>query len=199
MAYSASTGFRYFRSLSGQGEMPTPLRIRVANSTTLRIGDAVRVNTSGFVVRAAAGNPIGGVCLGLVDNNGINVLGQGYGTGTGATLTSDDTLTTASTNQTKAVAVFAEVAVDVSGDMLWLNDADSDLAQTNLFQFFDSDASGQQITVSSASDANGQWQLMELDPEASGGATANASKGLFRIAENQFGLGIDTGTAKNAA
>ena len=67
-------------------------------------------------------------------------------------------------------------------------------AQTNLYQMFDV-ANGNQVTQSGASDSNGQVQLMKIDPDED----ADVSKGLFRIHENQFGMGIDTGTAKVAA
>lgn len=198
MAYTASTGFRYYGSISGMTTTPVPMLIRVGNSQTIRIGDLVRVNTGGFVVACATGEVVGGVCVGLTDENGINVLGQGITNDTGSTLTGDDTVATSATNQTRANYVQAAVIMDVVGDVLWLNDADADLAQSNLFQFFDV-ASGRQVTQGSASDANGQVQLVRLDPEATGGATANASKGLFRINENQFSRGVDSATAKNAA
>lgn len=150
------------------------------------------------MVACATGEVVGGVCVGLTDENGINILGQGVANDTGSTLTGDDTVASSSTNTTRANYVKAAVVLDVQGDILWLNDADGDLAQTRLFQMFDVD-SGRQVTLSSGSDANGQVQLIRLDPQATGGATADASKGLFRINENQFSMGIDSATAKNAA
>ncbi len=197
MAYTAGTGFRYFKSLSGQGEMPTPVPIRIANSTTLRIGDLVRVNTSGLLVTAAAGEAAAGVLLGFVDEKGVNPFSLGYSRG-GVTRTGDDTLATSATNSTRADYIRGEVCIDPSGDILWLNDADADLAQTNLFQYFDADSNGRQVSQASASDANGVLQLIQWDPEGDP-ATADASKGAFRIAENQFGLMLDSATAKNAA
>lgn len=198
MAYPANTGFRYFGSLSGQTTTPVPELIRVGNSATIRIGDLVRVNNAGHVVACATGEVVGGVVTALTDENGINVLGQGVPNDTGSTLTDDSTLTTSSTNTTRANYVKAAVILDPSADILWLNKADAALAQTNLFQFFDV-ASGRQVTVGGASDANGQVQLIRLDPQTTGGAAADTTKGLFIIAENQFGKGIDSATAKNAA
>jgi hypothetical protein len=172
--------------------------IKVANSTTIRIGDLVRVNTGGFVVPAATGEVVAGVCTGFVDENGKNILGQGLTNTTGHTPTGDDTVATASNNQTRASFVQAQVVIDVSGQILWKNKADSALAQTNLFQFFDV-ASGRQVTVGSAGDANGQVQLIQLDPDATGGASADTTMGLFRLNETQFNAGVDTATAKIAA
>ena len=165
MAYTASTGFRYWGSLSGQAEQPAPRPFRIANSTTLRIGDLVRVNTAGFLVASGDTNPVAGVLTGFVDEKGINPFSLGYGSRTGSTLTGDDTLATSATNQSRADYIEGQVVTDPSGDCLWLNDADSDLAQTNILQFFDSTGSGRQVSVSSASDANGQLQLILWDPE----------------------------------
>ena len=204
MAYTAATGFRFWRSLSGETHAPQPIPIRIANSTTLRVGDAVRVNTAGLLVAAGVGAAIAGVLVGFEDESGINPFSLGYGSRGGLTLTGDDTLATSSTNSTRADYINGQVIVDVSGDMLWTNDADADQAQTNLFQFFDSDSVGRQVTQSTAGDANGQWQLMVWDPKGVSNipynpVAADASQGAYRIAENQFGIGIDTGTAKNAA
>ncbi len=199
MAYTAATGFRYYRSLDANGSDPIPLNLLVANTTTLRIGDLVRVNNVGLVVGAGVGNPVAGVVIGFVDNNGINVLGFGISNTTGAALTGDDTVVTASDNATRASAVYAQVVIDVAGDILWLNKTDGALALTNLFQFFDADSNNRQVATGTALDTNGVLQLVLLDPEATGGAAADTTKGAFRICENQFGLGIDTGTAKVGA
>ena len=203
MAYTASTGFRYWKSLNANGAEPAPQRFRIANSTTLRIGDLVRVNTSGFLVGAGVGNPVAGVLKGFVDQKGINPFSLGY-SGAGVTLTGDDTLATASDNTTRAQYITGEVYVDVAGTSLWLNDADASQAQTNVFQYFDVDSNNRQVTQSTASDANGQLQLIEWDPKGTSNEpdnpeAADASQGAYRIAENQFGVGIDSATAKNAA
>lgn len=202
MAYTANTGFRFYRDLRGGMTAPTPIRIRIANSVTLRVGDMVRVNTGGFVVTVGATAPVGGVLTGFVDNHGINPFSLGYNTGNpSVTLTGDDTLATSSTNQTRASYIYAEVIVDVAGEYLWRNKADGSFTQTNLFQFFDVDANSRQVATGGASDSNGQLQLMAIDPEGTtmegdNVSAADATIGLFRIAENQYGLGIDTGTAK---
>ena len=203
MAYTAGTGFRYWKTLSGNPAAPAPQRFRIANSTTLRIGDLVRVNNAGLLVTSASGSAPCGVLKGFVDQNGINPFSLGY-SGAGVTLTGDDTLATASDNTTRAQYITGEVYVDVAGDILWLNDSDGSLAQTNVFQFFDPDANGRQVASGTASDSNGVLQLIEWDPQGTSNepgnpVAADASKGAFRIAENQFGIGIDTGTAKVAA
>ena len=204
MAYTASSGFRFYRTLTG-ADKPHPIPVRIANSTTLRIGDLVRVNTSGFLVAAGDTGAVAGVLDGFANKDGINPFSLGFSTASGATMTGDDTVATASDNQT-ATDDYIEglIIIDPAGDVLWLNDASGDLAQSNIFQYFDSTGSGRQVNQSSASDANGQLQLILWDPQGSSNVpanatTADASKGAFRIAENQYGLSLDSATAKVAA
>ena len=196
MAKTANKGFFFRKGLNGLEHVGS-MDLILAGSTTVTIGDLVRVNNAGLAVTAATSEPVAGVVVGLIDKNGTSVFSpRADSVGiAGATLTGDDTLGTASDNATNgAKNLKAQVIPDVSGQLLFFNDADNTLAQTNLFQFFDVD-SGDQVTVGSASDANGQVQLMGLDPDGDG----DVSKGLFRVNENQFGIGIDSGTAKVAA
>ena len=195
MARTATTGFFFRKSLYGL-EHPATMRYIIANSATIKIGDLVRINTAGFAVRAAAGEAGAGVVEGIVDLNGVNVFSPRASGVTGTTLTPDDMVAVSSTNQSDATRnVKVDVYIDPAGVLLFYNDADADQAATNDFQYFDSSATGNQITQSTASDANGQWQLMQRDPDGD----ADLSKGLYRLAENQFGLMLDSATAKNAA
>lgn len=201
MAYTAATGFRYFRSLRATGDVPIPFPVRIANSKTIRIGDTVRVNNVGFLVPSVSSDVAAGVLIGFTDQNDIPVTGLGYNLGnTGATLTGDDTLATASDNQTRTTGyIMGQVVLDPAGTELWINKTDGALAQTNLFQYFTLDSNGRQVATGSASDSTGTVQLIMLDPESSGGGTADSTKGAFRIAGNQFGMLLDVGTAKVAA
>ena len=203
MAYTAGTGFRFWRSLSGAQHAPAPIPVRIANSTTLRVGDIVRINTSGLLVANGATNPAAGVLVGFQDQNGISPFSLGYNKG-GVTLTGDDTLATSATNTTRTDFIMGQVIVDVSGDILWLNDSDANLAQTNLGQYCDLDSNSRQAAMSSPSDATGVLQLLVIDPkgttiEPNNPETADASVGAFRIARNQYGVLVDSATAKLAA
>lgn len=196
MAKTAAKGFFFRENLNGL-EHPAVQEFVLKASTTFTIGDLVRVNTSGTLSVCATGEPVGGVLVGVVSNSGINAFEPRVESAaiSGATITGDDTIATASDNVTNAVKnLKGQVIIDVSGQTLFYNDADSTLAQTNLLQHFDVDA-GDQVTVGTASEANGQVQLIAIDPDGDG----DVSKGLFRIAENQFGLGIDSATAKTAS
>lgn len=200
MAYSTSTGFRLRKNLYGLQTEGQQLKVRVANSTTLKLGDAVRINTGGFLVRSAAGEAVLGILTGFIgatvnDVTGTNPFSLG-GDITGLTLTEDDQIVTSATNQTRTeLYLVGEVTVDPAGILLWYNDSDGTLARTNIGQYFDVLSGSNQIDSASAADTNGQFELIEIDPDNDG----DASKGLFRIAESQIGGGIDSGTSKIAA
>jgi hypothetical protein len=197
MARTANTGFRFFKSMFGHMESPVPNLFRIDNSKTLRVGDAVRINTSGLIVTAGASAAVAGICVGFVDENGINPFSLGYKTGNpGCTLTGDDILTTSSSNSSSAHYIQAEVILDPTGSLIWLNKADGALAITNLFNLFVADSNSRQIASSSASVTDGQFQLVLLDPESTGGKTADTTMGGFRIAKRQMVtiIGTNSGT-----
>ena len=110
-------------------------------------------------------------------------------------------MATSATNSTRTDFINGLVIIDVAGDLLWINDSDTTLAQTNLLQYCDLDSTSRQAVMSSPSDATGVLQLVVIDPQGStiepnNPATADASMGAFRIARNQFGVLVDSATAK---
>jgi hypothetical protein len=192
---SGAKGFVFKRNLKGT-EHPGVEPFRVASSQTITVGDVVRINTSGLVVLVELGNAVLGVVRGIYDSNYKCMTSLGYSNNTGATITGDDTVTTASDNGSKTGEyVMVEVELDPAGENLYYNDADDDLAQTNVGQFFDILAASDQIDASSASDTSGQMQLIMIDPDAD----ADASKGLFRVSEPQLMCQVANATAVNAA
>lgn len=196
MAKTANKGFFFREGLNGLEHVGN-LEVIIAGSATVTIGDLVRVNNAGLLVTCAAGEAVAGVLTGIVTKDGVSAFSPRAESTSiaGATITGDDTITTASDNASNAAKnLKGQIIPDVSGQILFYNDADNTLAQTNLFQMFDV-ANGDQVTVGGASDSNGQVQLMAIDPDGDG----DVSKGLFRIAENQYGIGIDSATAKVAA
>lgn len=178
MAPTNSKFFTYSKNLNGVPSAPTPVKIKIANSTTLKVGQMARVNTGGFVVPAGVGNPILGRVVGFVDNDGSPVNAFGYIGQAGMSLSGDDTVITASDNQTRNVAVFAEVEADTEAILL-KNTASAALSQSNLLQMFDLVSTSDQVDQATASDTSGQMQLIELDAD-------NTSIGYFRVAESQL-------------
>lgn len=160
--------FSYRKSLVSKDE-PTLLYFIIDNSDAITIGDAIMINTDGHAVVATATEEVAGIAVTVVDKNGAKVA---FDSG------SVNTWTVATDNETSAKK---QVGIVVSKDALFSNDADDDLAVSNLLMFFDL-TSESQISVSSASDTSGQFQLISLDPDGDG----DASKGLFKISESQF-------------
>lgn len=203
MALSTAKGFRYRKSLISALDQPEPIQVIIANSTTLTIGEVVRVNTSGFLVANGVSGVAMGVVAGFVDSNGINPFSLVYDTtATGVTLApgnpgTQDSVTTSSTNQTQATKMLAEVIVDPSGTTLLYNLANSTVAlsQSNLLQFFNLTSDSMQVDTNTGSNTSGVMQLIQLDPDQDG----NTAKGLFKLSTNQLSDFISNGTAVRAA
>lgn len=194
MAKSASAkGFDYRGSLLGVDASPMILSVIAGNTQTLTLGDAVRVNTSGVAVLCGATSLVAGIAVGFTDKNGVTLFSPRANRGS-ATVTGDDTIVTAGDNATvDQHKVLIQLALP--GNSIYYNDANDTLAQTNLFQYFDLTSTGDQIDVSSASDAAAVAQLIRIDPDGDG----DASKGFFIFAETQLpGTISDAATAKNA-
>lgn len=183
MALSSGTkGFYFRRSLTGL-EHPAMMDVLLDDSATYTIGDMVRFDTDGHLVVAGAGESVIGVLRGLVDRNGIPVSSPRASGTDGATVTNDDTVATSSTNTSDdSRNLKGQVVMDPGRSNLYYNDADDDLAQTNVGQCFDLTAAGDQVDVGTATDGSAQVQLIMLDPDGDG----DASKGLFRIVEVQY-------------
>jgi hypothetical protein len=195
MAKTNSKYFEYRKNLLGVTSAPSPIKIKVANSTTVKVGQMVRVNTAGFIVPNGAANPCLGRVAGLIDNNGIPVNAFQYDSSkTGHTNSGDDTVITASDNQTRTLAVYAEIEVGLES-ILFYNDANGDFSDTNILQFFDLVSTSDQIDQSTALDTNGVFQLVQLDPDGDG----DLSKGLFKVNESQLHAGLDSATSKIVA
>lgn len=161
-------GFLFRKSLVTKDE-PTLLYFIIDNSDAVQIGDAMYINTDGHAGIATAGIKVTGIVAQVVDKNGIAVDPD-----SGTT----DTYTVESDNETDKMW---KVGLICSQDALFSNDADDDLATTNLMQFFNV-IDENTIDASDGGDTSGQFQLVSLDPDGDG----DASKGLFKIAESQF-------------
>ena len=161
MAKSSTSiyGFSLKKGLYGV-ENPASMDFIIEDSATITIGDPVRLDTSGYLKRSAAGEPILGICVGLVDKGGINVFSPRAAGTTGATLTPDDTVAASSTNTSDASRnLKAQVVLDPAGALLWWNDSDATLSQSSVGQHFDVGSTVGRISATTASDSNGQFQL----------------------------------------
>lgn len=163
------SGFKFRKSLRGDGVVPAELQIIGANSVVFQIGDVIRINTGGFAALFTAGDLVLGVVTGVVDKNGGRIDPD---------TNTLDTYTLASDNQT--VAQKKVRYIPALQDYLFYNDSDDTLAQANLMQFFplndENDVNG-----SSSSDSTlDTVRLVEIDPDGDG----DASKGLWQFVES---------------
>lgn len=158
-------------TIKSRPERSDLLPILMGNTVTFVIGDLVTVDSDGYLqLLTSSDEKVAGVVTGFVGKNGEHVdFATGY----------EDRITTSGTN---ATVKMDHAIVDVGREIWFQMDADASLAQTNLFQYFDTNNS-YQVDVADASDTNGALQLIKLDPEG----VSDASMGLYRIADHQFG------------
>jgi hypothetical protein len=184
MAKSSTSvyGFEFRQSLIGL-EHPAVQEFILDDSATFTLGDMVRIDTDGLLVVNGVGNTILGLLVGIVDQNGINVFSPRAQGVAGATLTPDDTIATSSTNSSDGTRKLkGQVIVDPAGTNLYYNDTNGDLTQSMVGAAFDLTSAGDRIDQGTPTDATAQMQLLEIDPDGDG----DASKGLFRIVEEQY-------------
>lgn len=176
-------GFKFRKTLRGDGVVPAELQIIGANSIVFQVGDLIRINTGGFAALATAGDLILGVVTGVVDTNGGRIDPDS------ALLF--DTFTMAADNQT--VASKKVRYIPALADYLFYNDSDDTLSQTKLMQYFPINDENDVDGTTGNDTVLNTVRLIEIDPDGD----ADASKGLFQIVESfwaQNAMGtVDTG------
>lgn len=177
------TGFKYNGQLKGQ-QSPGTLDLIIANSATIKIGDAVKA-VNGFITPATAGDKVLGIVMGISTKEGLpldakNVRsGRDYdgtytrgGIGTGQYVATSDNVTD---KKVKAV-------ICIDKDATFVNDSAGVLSGAEMFKFFNL-SNSQTVAAFVAGEVAGSFQLVGLDPDNDG----DTSKGLFIIAESQIG------------
>lgn len=165
-------GFSFRKSLDGANVAPATLRVIGKNSVEFAKGDAVRINTSGFVDVCDAGEGIAGFVVGVENRDGTPVA---YDSG------DIDIWTMASDNQTVAKKMI--VFIPALPQYLFFNDADGNMDEAHVGLYFDL-ASHSQVDEDTHSDTTqATVRLWQYDPDGD----ADASKGLFQVVESQFG------------
>jgi len=174
-------GFEYRGQLSGGKENPVTLNVLIGNSGTVKVGDAVKMDTlanGGGVLRATAGSRILGFVIGIVDNNGID-LDNADPTNYDGTWTSSSKTYVATSDNTTDKLVKAQVIADK--EALFYNDTAGNLVAADEYKFFDV-ADQDQVADQDGHDTAGALILIKRNPDND----ADLSKGLFKIAESNF-------------
>jgi len=167
-------GFEYRGQISG-GQDPVTIEMPIANSETVKVGDAVFISSNGVERITNASANVLGVVAGIVDNNGIDLDNTSADNYDGTWTSSTQTYVASGDNITDK-KVRAKVIADPYA--LFYNDADGDFTNPTdlglLIKCLDHD----QIDESTTTVTVGQFQVWKLDPDGD----SDASKCIVRIA-----------------
>jgi hypothetical protein len=165
------SGFSYRKNIDGSSQSPTNKSLLAAASVVFQVGDLIRVNTSGYAALVTAGDLVLGVVTGVTTKDGTPLTPD---SGT------QDTYTMASTNVSDATKNYRVHYIPALPNYLFYNDADSDLTQAMLFQYFNVNDENDVDGGSGSDSTLSTVRLIEIDPDGD----ADASKGLFQIVES---------------
>lgn len=173
--------FYYQGQLSGGKENPVMVTALIANSQTVAVGEAVKMQafaSGGGILRATAGSQVLGIVQGIVNADGIDLDNADPATFDGTWTSASKTYAAASDNMTdKQIAAL----VIVDKEALFRNDSAGTLAAADELKYFDL-TSATQIANQDGADSAGAFILVRRDPLGDG----DASQGLFKIAESEL-------------
>lgn len=186
---TTDTGFQFKRNLAGRTSGILETRL-IENSGTITVGDMVRGSydagaANGMVELAAAGNPILGVVVAIVDKNGIDL--DNTRVSHSATWTSSTKTIAVATDNTTVDQIKA--VVDIDPFSVWSAQPDAAIGTTTssgssdqLGSYTDIVAASDQPDENNAGNAfntKAQLFIWGVDPE-------NTARGLYSIAEHQI-------------
>ncbi len=173
-------GFEYRGQLNG-AENPVVLDVVIANSITVKVGDVLNLaafSAGGGAERAVATEKVLGVCVGIVNKDGIDLDNADTASYDGTWTSSSKTYLTTSDNKTDKL-IAAKLIVDPFA--LFYNDSAGSLAAADDMKYFDV-ADQDQIADQDGHDTAGAFQLIKRDPDGD----SDASKGIFRMVETEM-------------
>lgn len=171
-------GFEYRGQLNG-AENPVLHNIVIANSATVKVGDVLTMTalaSGGGCSRASAGSRVLGVCVGIVDANGIDLDNTSTSNYDGTWTSSSSTYVASADNKTDKLV---KAVVNIDKYSIWYNDAAGDLVAGDEFKYFDL-TDQDQIADQDGHNTAGAFLLIKRDPDGDG----DASKGLYVTAES---------------
>ena len=177
-------GFEYRGQLSGAQDPVTKL-IPIGASATVKVGDVLKMQTfsgGGGCIRATDGSLVLGVCVGIVDKNGIDLDNTSTANYDGTWTSSSKTYVAAADNMSDKLV---KCLVVVDKDSIWYNDSAGTLAIADEFKHFDI-TDQDQIKNQDGHDTSGAFMLIKRDPDGDG----DASKGLFIIVESELDYAV---------
>lgn len=164
--------FIYKGQLNG-ADNPVIRTFLIANSADVAVGEALAFNSGALT--AAAGDKILGICVGIVDKNGIGLDNTSW-TIDGTWVSSTKTYTAAADNVTVGLV---RVQVITDKEALFQCDANAGISAAEEGMKFNI-ADGTTIDGSAGVAAAGQFELVKYDPQG----VADASMGTYKICES---------------
>lgn len=182
---ATNTGATFKYNLAGRTSGILISKI-IENSATIAVGDWVIADTTGYIAAGTAGVPLLGICVGIVDKDGINMdnhEGSFEGTWTSSTKTfvADSDNITAGHDQVRAL-------IDIDPFSVWSEEPDAAIGTTTstgnsalLGSYTDilDQNEVDENNGTNAFNAKAQLFIWGLDPE-------NSARGLYSIAEHQI-------------
>jgi hypothetical protein len=183
---ATNTGARFAYNLAGR----TSGIIRqfiIGDSETMTVGDFCTTNTSGEVQPAAAGELLLGVCVGIVDVDGINMDNSKRSiTGSGASWTSSTQTFVAGSDNSSTD--YVKALVDIDPFSVWSCEPDATIGTTT--------SSGNSAFFGSYTDLADEDEVDETNNSAAFNTVAqlfiwgtdpeDTTRGLYSIAEHVF-------------
>jgi len=164
--------FTYKGQLNG-AENPVIRDVLIKNSASVAVGEALLFNEGAD--SATAGSKILGICVGIVDKDGIGLDNTSWSID-GTWVSSTKTYTAAADNMTVGL-VRAKVITDKNA--LFQCDANASISAAEECMKFNI-ASATVIDGGAGVDAAGQFELVKYDPTGEG----DASMGTYKICES---------------
>jgi len=164
--------FTYKGQLNG-AENPVIRNFLIKDSAHVAVGEALAFNTGAD--SAAADNPILGICVGIVDSDGIGL--DNTAQTLGGTWVSSTKTYTADSDNVATEHVRAQVICDK--DALFKCDADASISAIEEGMKFNL-TNATTMNGGAGVDEAGQFELVKYDPEGVG----DASMGLYKICES---------------
>jgi len=167
-------GFTFRKNLDGSPYAPALIDEIGKASVIFTVGDAVRLNTSGFFDLATTTEQVFGIVQTVIDPNGLPVTPD-----SGTT----NTWTMTAGNQT--VAMSRVVVIPTFGHYAFSCDSDTTIEQASMGKYFALNSTSDGVVTSGESDTIGSLdcQLIGIDPNDD----ADASTLLVRFVNSQVG------------
>jgi hypothetical protein len=151
-------GFKFYKHLLG-ADNPVTVHQLIGNSKTVAVGDMVNTST-GYVQRATAGSLVHGVCVGIVNKDGIDLKNASTDTYDGTY--DDDAQSYVSTSDNVTDKLVKAIVVS-DPFVIWEGAADEAVGVTDRFQFLDL-VDHDTVDGDSNTESKGQVQLWDFDP-----------------------------------